>query len=145
MQHANVLPRHDVNQFARLDVPDFDKVGLESKDVRVGEGKRGGIALPGDLPVRTSAPAIAIDKEGKVAVVQQEFAVHPLDVDWLDVFLAGDEIQRSIGLIQKRLRLGGLQTDDLKPTGTAHAKGRAKEVDRGRFRRDIVFLLKKSQ
>ena len=46
MQHADVLSGHDMNEFTRLDVPDFNEVRLKRKNVRVGEGKGVGVTLP---------------------------------------------------------------------------------------------------
>lgn len=37
MQHANVLPRHNVNQFTRFDVSDLYEVGFKCENVRIGE------------------------------------------------------------------------------------------------------------
>lgn len=46
MQHANVLPSHDVDQLARLEVSDFYEVRFESEDIRVRECEGIGITLP---------------------------------------------------------------------------------------------------
>jgi hypothetical protein len=73
-------------------MPELDKVRLKRQNIRIRERKRVRVTLPGDLPVRTRPPAVAVDEEGEVAVVQEELAVHALDVDWLDVFFAGDEV-----------------------------------------------------
>lgn len=63
MQHANVFARHYVDQFTRLDVSDLNEVGLKSKDVGIRKRECVGITLPRNPPVRSSAPAIAVDEE----------------------------------------------------------------------------------
>lgn len=93
MQHAHILARHDVNQLARLDVPDFDEAGLEGQDVGVAKGEGMWGAFPLDLPVGPCAPAVTVDEEAKVGVVEEKLAVETLDVDGTNVFLAGDEIE----------------------------------------------------
>lgn len=129
MQHADVLPGHDVDQLARFNVPDFHKVRLKGKNVRVRECKCVGVALPQDLPIRTRAPAVAVDEERKVAVVEEELAVHPLNMNWLHILFAGNEVEGRVGLIQQRLRLRRLQTDHFETSGTANAECRAEEVN----------------
>lgn len=37
MQHANVLPRHNVDQFTCFDVSDLYEVGFKCENVRIGE------------------------------------------------------------------------------------------------------------
>lgn len=93
MQHPDVLPSNDVNQFAGLNVPNFDKVGLKRQDIWVRQRERIRSAFPRDFPIRTCPPPIAVDEEGEVAVVEKELSVHTLNVDGLDVFFPCDEIE----------------------------------------------------
>ena len=44
MQHSNVLGRHNMHTSARFHMSDLDEAGLESKDIRVGQGK--GLRMP---------------------------------------------------------------------------------------------------
>lgn len=129
MQHANILTRHDVNQLTRLNVSDLDEVRFKGKYIRIRQCEGIGVALPRNLPVRPRAPSVAVDKEGEIAVVEKEFSVHPFNVDRLDVLLPGNEIKRRIGLIQKRLTFRRFKTDNLKPSSTANAQRRTKEVN----------------
>lgn len=129
VQHTDVFPGHDVDQFARLNVPDFYKVRLERQYVWVRQRERVRIAFPGDLPVRTRTPAVAVDEERKVAVVEEELAVHTLDVNRFHILFACNEVERRVGLIQQGLRLRGLQADHFKASGTANTESRTEEVD----------------
>lgn len=99
MEHPNILSGHDVNQLARFHVSDLYEAWLEGQYVRVRECKSLWLSLPRDLPIRPRPPSIAIAKEGEIAVVQQKFAVQPLDVYGLDILLASYEIERGISLI----------------------------------------------
>lgn len=100
MQHANILPRHNMDQLTSLDVSDLNKIGLKCKNIWIRKSKRIGISLPGNLPVRPSTPAIPVDEKREIAIVQEELAIHPLNMDRLHVFLPCDEIKRGIGLVQ---------------------------------------------
>ena len=140
MQHSNVPPGHYVNKLTGLDMSDFDKVRLKSKDIRIRKRKSVRISFPGDPPVWTCTPSIPVDKEGEVTIVEKELAVHSLDMDGLNIFFAGDKVKRSVGLIEQRLTLGSLKADNLKATSAAHTQGRSEKVDRRRFRWDVIFL-----
>lgn len=59
-------------------------------------------------PIRSRPPTIPIHKEREVSVVEQEFTVKPFDRDRNDIF-ASDEIERGIGVIEKRLGLKSLE------------------------------------
>ena len=59
-------------------------------------------------PVRSRPPTISIYKEREVSVVEKKFAVEPFDRYRDDIF-AGDEIERGVGVIEKRLGLKGLK------------------------------------
>lgn len=122
MKHANILPSHDVDQLARLNMPDLYKVRLKRKYVRVGQGECVGIPLPADLPVGARSPAVAVDEEGEIAVVEEEFSVQAFDVDGFDVFSPRDEVEGRVGLVQQGLCLGGFQTDDFETAGAADAE-----------------------
>lgn len=84
-------------------------------------------------PMRSSNPGelapVSVDEEREVAVVEQEFSVHSLNVNRLHILLACDKIKRSIRLIQKGLRLSSLKTYYLKPTSASYTKSRAEEMD----------------
>ena len=70
MQKPDVFPSHNMNQFARLDVPDLDKARLKRQDVWVIQRKALRCTLPLDLPVWPCTPAIAVDKETEVGVIK---------------------------------------------------------------------------
>ena len=55
---------------ARIDVTDLDEAGLEGEDEGIRQRKRLRLALPVDPPVRARAPAVAVDEEAKVRVVE---------------------------------------------------------------------------
>lgn len=93
MQHANILPRDDVDQLTSLNVSDLDEIRLKSEDVWVGKCKCIGVALPGDLPIRTSTPTITVNEEREIAVVQEEFPIHPFDMDRSHVFFSGNKVE----------------------------------------------------
>lgn len=122
MQHPDILSSHDMDQLARLDVSYLYEARLEREDVGVAEGEGLGSTFPLYLPVRSCAPAIAIDEEAEVGVVEEEFAVETLDVDGTNVFFASDEIKGCVGLVEEGLTLSGLEGDNFKPFGTAHAE-----------------------
>lgn len=89
-----------MDQLTGLNVSDLDKIGLKCKNIRIRKSKRIGISLPGDLPVRPSTPAIPVDEKREITIVQEELAIHPLNVNGFHVFLSCDEIKRGIGLVQ---------------------------------------------
>jgi hypothetical protein len=93
MQHPHILPSHDMNQFARLNVPDLDEARLEGENIGIMQCKALGSAFPLNLPIGSCPPPVTVDKETKVRVIQEELAIQPLDVDGLDVLLAGDEVE----------------------------------------------------
>lgn len=140
VQHPDVLRSQDMNQHTSLHVSYFDEAGLEGKDVRVEDGKRLRRALPRDLPVRTRPPTIAVDEEREVRVAEQELGREALDVDRLDVLAPCDEVQRSVGLVQQRLRLESLEGHNLEALGTTNAELGAQEMDRCRFGGNVEFL-----
>ena len=93
MQHADILARHHMNQFARFDMPYFDERRLKRKNVRVIERERLRRTLPLDFPVRSRAPAIPIYKEAEIRVVQEELPVQSFDVDRFDILFPSHEIK----------------------------------------------------
>lgn len=109
MQHANVPPSHDVNQFARLNVSYLNEIRLKGQDVGVVERECLWCALPLNLPVLASAPAVSIDEEAEIGVVEKEFAVQSLDMDGFDVLLARDKVKRCVGLVEEGLSFCGLE------------------------------------
>src|SRR5262249_52972304 len=70
VENADVLVRHDVNG-PILNVAQLDKVWLKRQNQRVAEGKVGRSASPVDPPLRPGPPAVAVDKEGKLRVIEQ--------------------------------------------------------------------------
>lgn len=82
-----------MDQLARLDMPDLDEAGLKGQDVGVAEREGMWSAFPLDLPIGPCAPAVAVDEEAKVGVVEEKFAIETLDVDGTNVFLARDKIE----------------------------------------------------
>lgn len=92
MQHPDVLRRNDVHASARIYVSHLDETRLERKDVGVRQRKRRGRAFPVDLPLRPGPPAVPVDEERELRVVEEELAVQPLDVDRLGVFLHRNEV-----------------------------------------------------
>lgn len=139
MKHPDVLGRYNMHSL-RLDIPDLDKVWLERQDPGIGEREALWQALPVDPPVRSCAPAIAVDEERELRVVEQELAVETLDVDGANVLLPRDEVERRVGLVEERLRLQGLERDDFEATSAGDAELRLKEVDGRGFSRDVEFL-----
>ena len=101
VKHSQVLASHNVDQLTRLNVSDLDEIRLECQDVRIVEGERLWCSLPLNSPVLSRTPAISVDEEGELRIVEQEFAIETLNVDWLDVLAACDKVQRSIGLVKK--------------------------------------------
>ena len=93
MQHPHILPRHDMNQLARLNMPYLDKVRFESKNIRIIQSKCLRCSFPLDLPILPCSPAIPIDKEAEVGIVEKEFAVQSLDVDGLDVLFSCHKVE----------------------------------------------------
>ena len=93
MQHPHILPRHDVDQLAGLDVPNFNKARLEGQNIRVMQRKSLRCALPLDFPVGPRPPTVPVDEETEIGIVEQELAVQPLDMDRLDVFFPRYEIE----------------------------------------------------
>jgi hypothetical protein len=69
------------------------ETGLKGEDVRVEYGKCLRISFPGNHPVRSSTPAIAVDEEGIVSVAEQELLRDALDMNRLDILLSLDEIE----------------------------------------------------
>lgn len=129
MEHPNILPRKNMHQSARFDVPYLDEARLEREDVRVRQRKRHRVALPRNLPIRTRPPAVAIDEERKLGIVQEELAIEPFEVDGFDVLLPCDKVQRRIGLVEEGLRFERLDADDFKSTGATNAELGLEEVD----------------
>lgn len=109
MQHPDILARHHMDQLARFNVADLDEARLKGQYVRIVECKGLRVAFPLDLPVRPRAPAVSIDEEAKVRIVEEEFPVQAFNVNRPYVLLACDKIERSVGLIQEGLSLRRLQ------------------------------------
>ena len=85
--------------------------------MREGKGLR--TTFPIYYPVRSRPPTIAIHKEREVSVMEKKFTIEPLDGDRHNVF-PSDEIERGIGMIEKRLRLKGLETYYLEASRTSN-------------------------
>ena len=129
-----------MNTSARFHMANLDEAGFEGEDVRVRQGERLRLALPGDAPIGPGAPAVAVDEEGEVGVVEQELAVQTLDVDGFGLLLARHKVEGGIGLVEQRLGLESLQADDLEAAGAGNAQLGLEEVDGGRLGGDVEFL-----
>jgi hypothetical protein len=116
VQPPDILRRDNVHKATTLHVSYFDEAGLKSKDVGVENGKRLWVAFPCDFPVWSCSPTVAVDEEGVVRVTEQELATHAFDMNWSDVFFADNKVERRIGLIEQRLRLQCLETDNFEST-----------------------------
>lgn len=62
------------------------------------------LAFPIDAPVRPSSPAVPVNEEGEVGIMEEELAIESFDRDG-DYVFAGDEIERGIGMVKKWLSL----------------------------------------
>ena len=111
VQESDVLVRLYAHQATRVALPDLNELGLKRQNVLFApRGKGVGRALPQDLPVTASAPAVLIDVEAEVGVTQQELRGVALDVDGLDAaFATGDKVERSVCLVEQGLSFQGLQ------------------------------------
>ena len=92
VKHTDILARDYVNQFARFDVPYFDEGWLKRKNIRIVECKGLWSPLPLNFPVGPCAPAVPVDKEAEVGIVEKEFAVQTLNVNRLHILLAGNKV-----------------------------------------------------
>ena len=70
MKHANILPSHHMNQFARLNVSYLNEIRLKCQDVRIVECKGLWCSFPLDSPVLSGSPTISVDEEGEVGIVE---------------------------------------------------------------------------
>lgn len=59
-------------------MPDFHEVRFKCEEVRMRQGKIIRPTFPVDDPIRPRPPAVAVDKEGKVGIMQEKFAIEPL-------------------------------------------------------------------
>ena len=140
MQHANILRRQNMHTSARLDMANLDEARLERQNIRVRQGERLRLSLPGDPPIGPCAPAVAVDEEGEIGVIEQELAVQTLDMDGFGLLLARNKVQRGIGLIEQRLGLERLETDDLEAAGAGDAQLGFEEVDGRRLGGNVELL-----
>ena len=99
MKHPNVPPSHHMNQFARLNVSYLNEIRLKRQNVGVVQRESLWRSFPLNFPVLSRSPAVTVDEEGEVGIVEEELAVQTLYVDRLDVFLSCDKVQRGIGLV----------------------------------------------
>ena len=132
-----------MNQSASFEVPNLYEARLKRQNVRIRQRKGCRSAFPGDFPVGTRSPSIAIHEEGKVSVVKQEFSVQPLHVDWLDVFLLRNEVEGSVSLVKEGLSFGCFQADNFEALRTTNTKSRPKEVNGRRFRGNVELLFER--
>jgi hypothetical protein len=70
----------------------FNKVRFECQDVGVGEGECVWVALPRDPPIWTGSPPVAVHEEREITVVEEEFTIHTLYMNRLNVFFSRHEI-----------------------------------------------------
>jgi hypothetical protein len=71
MQEPNILVSLNAHKTTSITLPDLDKLRLERQNIPLtpsGEGVR--TALPQNLPVTTSSPAVLVDVEAEVVVAQ---------------------------------------------------------------------------
>ena len=64
-----------MNQFARLNMSNLNEAWLERENVRIAQCKRCRCPFPLDLPVLSGPPAIAIDEEAEVRIIEEEIGV----------------------------------------------------------------------
>lgn len=113
----------------RLHMPNLNEAGFKSQYVRVRQRKRLRLAFPSDFPVLPRPPAVSIDEKGEVGIIEEEFAVEPLDVDRLGVFFSRDKVEGCISLIKELLSFKCFQADDLEASGAGDAELRFEEVN----------------
>lgn len=101
VQPPDILRCDDVYKGPTLHMPYLNEAGLESENVRMEDGKSLWSTFPCNPPVWPSPPTIPVDEERVVGVAKEELACQTLDVDWLDVLLAHDKVERGIGLIEQ--------------------------------------------
>jgi hypothetical protein len=93
MQKPDVLPSHDMNQFARLDVSDLDEAWLKRQDIWVIQRKTLWCTLPLNLPIRPCTPAISVDEETEVGIIEQELPIQTFYVNGLHAFFSRHKIE----------------------------------------------------
>lgn len=98
MQHANVLRRNDVLQSCGFQQPYLDEVGLECQKIWMGQSEALRASFPVDEPVLSGSPAVPVDKEREIRVVEKEFAIESFD-GYRYIVFPFDKIQRRIGVI----------------------------------------------
>ena len=125
---------------ARLHMSNLDEARFESQDIGVRQRERLRLSLPGDAPIGSGAPPVPIDEEGEIGVIEQELAIQTLDMDRFRLLLARHEVQRRVRLVEQRLGLERLQTDDLEAAGTGNTQLGLEEVDGGGLGRDVELL-----
>ena len=129
VKHPYVLVWHNMH-CSVLNVSKLDKVCLKSKNPWVAEREADRGALPVDAPLRPCSPAVTVDEERELRVVEEELAVESLDVDRLNILLARDKVKRRVGLIEQGLCLECFQGDDFEAASTSDTKLRLEEVHR---------------
>lgn len=85
-------------------------------------------SFPIDQPIWSGSPSIPVDKERKVRIMEEKFAVEPFNRDRDDI-LASDEVKRSVGMVEKGLSLQGFQAHDLEAARAGNAELGSQEVD----------------
>ena len=119
---------------------ELDKIGLKCQNPRITERKGLWGTFPIEAPVGPRSPSVAIDKEGELAVIEQELAVETFNMNWLNAVLPCHEVERRVGLIEEGLRLERLETDHLEAAGTGHAQFGFEEMHRGRLGGNVKLL-----
>ena len=125
---------------ARLHMSNLNEARFKSQDIGVRQRERLRLSLPGDAPIGSGAPPVPIDEEGEIGVIEQELAVQALDMDRFRLLLARHEVQRRVRLVEQRLGLERLQTDDLEAAGTGNTQLGLEEVDGGGLGGDVELL-----
>jgi hypothetical protein len=129
MQEPNILPRHNMNQLTRLDMSNLNETWLERQYVRVVQREALRRTFPLDLPVRARTPAISIDEEAEIRIVEQELPIQTFYVNGLYALLARDEIKGGVGLIEEGLAFSCFEGHDFEALGTADTERTAQVVD----------------
>ena len=81
----------------------LDETRLEGQDVGITESKSLRVSFPLNLPVGTRSPAVPVDEEAEVGVVEQKLAIETLDVDRPDILAPSDKVKRGVSLVEQRL------------------------------------------
>ena len=99
----------------------LNEVWLKRKEIRMRECESLRSAFPIYHPVRSRPPTVSVYEEREVRVVEEKFAIEPLDRNRDNVF-ASNEIERGIRVIEKRLGLKSLEAYYFKASRTSNTQ-----------------------